>query len=210
MLRGKVGDEVILLDGKGTEAFAICVEGSRKSSRFMIQDLKRHAMVAQLELLGPLPKGRRFAYLCEKIQELGVCRYTPLSTEFSVREETGLSGRQKALDRFREACKQSRNPWLTELGEPLSLAEVAWGEDCMVLDVGGQSLWQQPLSAPHPKKLFFGPEAGWSSKERELFKDKGICSLSVGGHHLRMETAAVVGAGMVLDWMSCRFRHVSK
>jgi 16S rRNA (uracil1498-N3)-methyltransferase len=205
VLRGKVGDAVILMDGKGREAKAVCSSPHRKKSEFIIEQMKTFAQGPRLELIGPIPKGKRFPYLCEKIQELGVSRYSPLATEHSVREETSCSGKDKVIERFREACKQSRNPWQTELGDTVMFDDVDWNASCFVLDVGGMSMWsltsENRPSHAQPLKLFFGPEAGWSDRERQVFIDQGVTRLGVAAHHLRMESAAVVGSGMLLDYL---------
>jgi 16S rRNA (uracil1498-N3)-methyltransferase len=43
-----------------------------------------------------------------------------------------------------------------------------------------------------------GPEGGWSDKEREFFKQKGIKSVSLGKQVLRAETAAIAIASLIL------------
>jgi 16S rRNA (uracil1498-N3)-methyltransferase len=43
-----------------------------------------------------------------------------------------------------------------------------------------------------------GPEGGWSDKEREFFKQKGIKSVSLGKQVLRAETAAIAVASLIL------------
>ena len=76
----------------------------------------------------------------------------------------------------------------------------------VVLDVDGPSIWDFPESASNEKglQLVYGPEAGWSDAERELFKEAGCISLGLSTHHLRMETAAVLGAGVLLERMQRR------
>ncbi|MCX6717846.1 MAG: 16S rRNA (uracil(1498)-N(3))-methyltransferase [Candidatus Taylorbacteria bacterium] len=43
-----------------------------------------------------------------------------------------------------------------------------------------------------------GPEGGWSDKEREFFKQKGIKSVSLGKQVLRAETAAIAVSAIIL------------
>ena len=43
-----------------------------------------------------------------------------------------------------------------------------------------------------------GPEGGWSDKEREFFKQKGIKSVSLGNQILRAETAAIAVSAIIL------------
>ena len=201
VLRGREGDEVILMDGQGFEAEAQCVVKEKRRIAFAIQSLQNTPAGPQLNLCGPIPKCKRFPYMLEKIQELGVSSYTPLATEHSVREDYSDAVREKSVERLQDACKQSRSPWMMDLEPACTLSEVSLGANSVVLDVGGSSIWDFPIYAGQPIQLLFGPEAGWSEAERANFKTLGLRTLGLSANHLRMETAAMVGAGFVLEWM---------
>ena len=46
--------------------------------------------------------------------------------------------------------------------------------------------------------ILIGPEGGWSDKEREYFKQKGIKPVSLGAPVLRAETAAIASSVLIL------------
>lgn len=212
VLRGKRGFEVVLMDGLGWQAQGVCVAKEKRNVRFEIKSLYHQEARPDLALCGPIPKGRRFPYMLEKCQELGLPQWGALATEHSVREEFGESGRVKMEERLREACKQSRNPWLMKLEEPCALDEVLRTQDrqIVVLDVDADPIWgvRERLLEDRARSplLLYGPEAGWSDAERERFGELGLIRLGLSGHHLRMETAAVVGAAMVLEVLDDRSR----
>jgi len=43
-----------------------------------------------------------------------------------------------------------------------------------------------------------GPEGGWSSREREIFRSRQVESVAWSGLTLKTETAAVIAAGFLL------------
>ena len=107
VMRSKVGDEVVLFDGKGTEHTALVVAAAKKmlhleisSSRAIDRTVQREVTIAVA-----LPKGDRQKFLVEKLVELGVSRLVPLKTTRSVAVATG-----NVIDRMNrhviEASKQ--------------------------------------------------------------------------------------------------------
>lgn len=205
VLRGREGDEVVLMDGMGFEANAQCVAKEKRRIAFFLQSLLCTAAGPALNLLGPIPKSKRFPTMLEKLQELGVTSYAPLATEHSVREDYSDSVREKSIERLQDACKQSRSPWMMELLPAESLENVLMPKTGafkkIVLDVGGSSIWDFPPYDGEAVQLLFGPEAGWSTVEREHFQQQGLKTLGLSANHLRMETAAILGAGFLLEWM---------
>ena len=55
------------------------------------------------------------------------------------------------------------------------------------------------LSAPRNLRLMIGPEGGFSPKELEALRGAGAIPVALRGHVLRIETAAELGAGLILQ-----------
>ncbi|MBF0199224.1 MAG: RsmE family RNA methyltransferase [Planctomycetes bacterium] len=200
VLRGKVGYELNLMDGLGYMAKATCKGFNNKIVECMILDVKYYPRLGQLHVMGPIPKGRRFPYLLEKLQECGVSSWSSLSTEHSVREELSESMKKKINERLKDACKQSRNPWLMTIGESSPMGEELIKQpERMVLDVAGSYLRPGEIKCKSEASLIYGPEAGWSPSEIALFEEEQIPRVKIAGYHLRMETAALLGAGRILE-----------
>ena len=95
---------------------------------------------------------------------------------------------------------QSRQPFVMKVLEPRSL------DDVLAVDAPVVLLHQAaeaPLRACLPAeaaavRLVVGPEGGFGEEEVERAEKRGATSASLGPSTLRTETAAVVGAALVL------------
>ncbi|MFM7738093.1 MAG: RsmE family RNA methyltransferase, partial [Planctomycetota bacterium] len=86
VLRGKVGDEIGLLDGCGQEATAEVISARKNAVTVRVTELRTvdREPRRKLTLAVSLPKGDRQKVLVEKLTELGVQRLVPLKTQRSV------------------------------------------------------------------------------------------------------------------------------
>ena len=144
-----------------------------------------------------VPKGQRADWLAEKLGELGVTTWVPLLTERGIVEPGG-----NKVERWRRlaesAARQSRSPTVLEVVAPAKVAAV-------LNDIGPGVV----LTTERPagglvaaSVLYVGPEGGWSERELAGVRRGGGCGFaSLGETVLRVETAAIVAAGVVrLGW----------
>jgi len=68
----------------------------------------------------------------------------------------------------------------------------------VVLDPGGGGLDQVPEEPPAAVRILVGPEGGFAEAEVERAAERGALVVSFGRAVLRTETAAVVGAALLL------------
>lgn len=122
VMRGRVGDEIFLFDGVGG-LFRGVVDSISKS-KLEIQLLEQLVDCIEsplrLTIAAALPKGDRQKFLVEKLAELGVHRFIPISLERSVaRADSGV------ISRFQryviEAAKQCGRNFLMEIKEEMTL-----------------------------------------------------------------------------------------
>src|SRR5207245_4139508 len=102
--RLRPGDPVCLFNGDGHEYSAIVVACARKSVELNVVGVASppRELPFHLEVAAPLPKGDRGQFLIEKLTELGVTAFVPLSTERSI-----VHPRTERLERYViEASKQ--------------------------------------------------------------------------------------------------------
>lgn len=212
--RLRVGDELILFDGRGRLGHArlVLASGSQAARgvraarwRFARPEtvhVDRVLVVPPparcLTLVTAACKGQRLDWLVEKCTELGVGRLVLSRFERSVvRPETG---REEKLRRVAiEACKQCRRAWLPTIEVRASLAAVLGdtGHDALLVadpDEAAPSLasWLHG-HGPNVRRLtaVVGPEGGLTSRELELLRAAGAQIVRLADHILRVETAAV-------------------
>ena len=202
-LRRRAGDRVTLTDGAGTVA-----EGVVHSRSATAATVELGAVITVPKPPGPgltlalaVLHGQAMDWAVQKAVEVGVWRLVPLLAEHSQLRLRAARGRVHHWRRVaRAALKQCHRPWAMEVGDPLALAELArLGR----LDGGvlahpeGRPLGELP--AGHGSLLLVGPEGGLSTAEEELLDAAGWWRLRLGPFTLRAETAAVVGAALLIN-----------
>jgi 16S rRNA (uracil1498-N3)-methyltransferase len=204
-LRLRPGDQVSLADGKGAVAEGRLVEEADGKAVVEVGEARRVVRPGPVVsiALSP-PKGDRLAWAVQKLAELGVDETILIRTEHSVRawQEDRAGQAVVRLEAVaREAAMQARRPFLMEVRPPVPLEEA--------LNTAGAplvALWEgasEPLSACLPEeaggiRVVVGPEGGFSEREVATIRRGGAALASLGPGILRTETAAIVGAALVL------------
>ena len=197
-LRGAPGDFVQLCDGLGRIGEAeILPERQlvvRKVESFSEPQVKIHLYVSP-------PRRNKMDTLLKQSAETGIWRIVPVISENSVVVPDKISDRQLTL--LREGCKQSRNPFLPQMSDPVKFTEAL--DDSSSLDAvfyGDMTRAKSATELEPPLNIgfFVGPEGGFTDTEVELMKEKGCIPVSLGSWILRTETAVVAGAA-VLQYM---------
>ncbi|QEH37643.1 Ribosomal RNA small subunit methyltransferase E [Aquisphaera giovannonii] len=201
--RYAIGDRVEIFDGDGfvTEAEVVEIARDRVELVAVGPPILEEPPACPLTLATAMPKGERLDWLVEKATEVGVSRLVPLITERSVVDPRGSK-----LERLRrtivEASKQSGRSRLMVLDEPVSWPEMAtraFGGVRLIADPGGlpHSRWPEVARGPGVA-LAIGPEGGFSPGEVQLALDSCWHPVRLARSILRIETAALVGAALVL------------
>lgn len=198
--RLRVGDTVRLLDGAGMVADGT-IETLTKNALTVsiVQRQLVPAVTRSVHVVCALPKGDRQRYLLDMLTQIGITSFTPLLCERSfVKPKRALLERLQRV--MIEACKQSQNPFLPELRHPMELADImreitTGGCYCMVAHQHGDEF---QLPEQNTLYMLVGPEGGFTEPELKLMIDGGAVLVSLGANILRIETAAVTGAGLLL------------
>ena len=203
-LRANPGEKCRLMDGAGHFASAEVLPGK------MVKIL--HIESASCPA-GPLlhmyiapPRRQKMDLILRQATELGVWRIVPMTSERSVAlpDSDSVNGRWKEV--LFEACKQSGNPFLPQVAEPLrfndALADSA--AHCQIRFFGSVQAreCETPLEKPAAAAWFVGPEGGFSPTEEQQMLDQGIRPLHFGCWTLRVETAAVCGLCLIHEKFS--------
>jgi 16S rRNA (uracil1498-N3)-methyltransferase len=119
--RLRVGEQVELVDGRGTRARCTVVEVARDDVLLAVGERRLEpAPSPRLVVVQALPKGDRGELAVELMTEVGVDAVVPWAAARCVVQWKGERG-EKALRRWRstarEASKQSRRSWVPEVHE---------------------------------------------------------------------------------------------
>jgi len=190
-------------------------DGTGRVARALLASIGRSSIEAEILSVESVPvdngpgvvlalgvlHGQAMDWAVQKAVELGVRTLVPTITarvQISGRAAVGRLRHWRSISR--QALKQCRRPWEMEVGEPTALADLvaARGSSGGVLaDPGGAGLDSIPSSTPC--WLLVGPEGGLTSAERASLPAETWPRLCLGPHVLRADTAAVVGAALLIS-----------
>ncbi|HLQ31507.1 MAG TPA: RsmE family RNA methyltransferase [Chloroflexota bacterium] len=197
VLRLRDGEQVAVFDGAGGEWLAQVNGESAEICRPVETPAEPET---QLTLFQALIKPARFEWVLQKGTELGIVRFVPFLAERSV-----ASGEKPS--RWRsivvEAAEQSRRRIVPDVAPALSFEDaIAEATREGVPFMPWEGVERPKLSSVHrPARkmtLIIGPEGGFSEAEVERARSRGAVAVSLGRRILRSETAAIVGATLLL------------
>ncbi len=200
VLRKKKGDEIRLIDGKGTEAVAtITSDNPKKCSGEIIQRIfhkptrNYHLHIA----ISPTKSIERIEWMIEKCIEIGVDEISFIETKQSERDKINLERCEKIAI---SAIKQSKQFFLPKIHPMQSFASfldqtedvsnkwIAWCES----DKTGHLMHLMPDPKNTKNIICIGPEGDFTPQEVEAAKAHNFAPCSLGSTILRSETAAVL------------------
>lgn len=221
VLRARVGDCVVALDGSGDEYVVRLDTLSAHQAAGAIRERRSGVgePATHITLYQGLLKADKIEYALQKGTELGVSRFAPLVFERSVSRNMPSASRMQRWRRIiREAAEQSGRSRLPTLADAASFEDaldrieqpalLAWEcesanglRDALLrlkassntdnADVDGNG------SAPRIG-IIVGSEGGVTDAEAAQARDRGIATVSLGKRVLRAETAGVIAAAAVL------------
>lgn len=198
VLRSEAGDAVEAFDAIGNRAPAV-VTALRPAVVIQVAAIIAAApAAAALTVASAVPKGDRADGMVEKLCELGVTAFIPLRTARSVVHPEGAGKLSRWQRIAAEAARQSHRSGVMAI-EPLAdlpaVLDRFAGALAVFLSTGQGVATLIELTEP-PALLLVGPEGGWTEGEEALMRGRGLTPASLGTTILRIETAAVVAAGI--------------
>ncbi len=202
VLRLRQGDQLVVVDGRGTWAEAVIEQIHGKQCQISIHSRKPGWGLPSYGLhvaMAPTKQIDRFEWFIEKATEIGITSITPLLCDHSERKEV----KHERLMRVAVAAmKQSMKAWHPTL-LPMTrfddfLLNETEGIKCIAHCREGEkeSLW----NAIQPTKsttILIGPEGDFSQEEIMHAIQAGYHQVSLGYSRLRTETAGVVATHTV-------------
>ncbi|MCH2202955.1 MAG: 16S rRNA (uracil(1498)-N(3))-methyltransferase [Fuerstiella sp.] len=206
VLRLSVGDEVELFDGSGASASASVANVSRNRVDLTVNNLRESGALSRARLIvaAAPPRGDRLKSMVEKLTEIGVDDFIPLRTVRSV-----VDPRQSKLEKLRTtvigAMKQSGRNHLMKIHEAtdfsVALRTAAAERQIISLAHPGDIARTATETEQRDTLLLIGPEGGFTREEVLQASDYGATRISWPEGILRIETATVVFAGLLISRM---------
>jgi 16S rRNA (uracil1498-N3)-methyltransferase len=197
VMRLKIGDNVLLIDGKGIAYNGeICSEHPKKCQVRILSTqngLGMHNYYLHLAI-APTKSMDRMEWLVEKAIEIGVDEITPVICERSERREIKIDRLEKVAI---VALKQSMNAFLPKINEAIRFND--WirqdhaGLKMIAHCAEDQKQTINKLYSKGEKAIaLVGPEGDFSATEIKAAIANGFEAISLGKNRLRTETAGIV------------------
>ncbi len=210
VMRLRVGDTVLLFNGRDGEWVAEITAAERKSVDLQVTEPTRAQSPAGdlWYLFAPLKRGR-LDYIVQKATELGAAKIKPVETRYT-------NVKKLNSDRLRanivEAAEQCGVLSVPQFGEYLSLESVLenWDPVRRIVYCDETAPIADPVAAlagiaPGPLAVLIGPEGGFSGEERaRLAAMNCVTPIALGPRVMRADTAGVAALALVQavlgDW----------
>lgn len=207
VLRMQPGQVVEVLDGQG-QVYVVRLEQVRPRETWgRVVDVRPAGGEPPLQvvLFQALLKGERMDWVLQKGTEVGVTRFVPMITRYTVVRRRDKRERwTRILTEAAEQCGRAYIPRLEDVvGWEKALA-AAFTSEVVLMAHGSQEVLplRQVLAEMSQKAqdvaLLVGPEGGFAPEEVAQAITRGVHLVSLGPRTLRAETAAVVFATLLL------------
>jgi 16S rRNA (uracil1498-N3)-methyltransferase len=204
VLRLGVGDEVEVFDAAGNRAAARIISATAGGvSVEIIEMLPAGCATVRLTIAAAIPKGARADWMIEKLSELGVDVFIPLATARAVVLPRGAEKQQRWVRLATESARQSGRAGVMKI-ERLTDFQIVLKQSepnkvaYLSLEDSAQPISEFLESAGPAMTLLIGPEGGWADDELAKFRAAKTSAVALTQTTLRVETAAIAAAAMVL------------
>lgn len=197
------GDTVELLDGRGWRGLAAVIGVTKAAKGEWVlavevrETVEEEPTRPQVHVLASPPKGERLEEMIDQLSQAGAASWSPLVAARTV--VSPRAGKMLRAERVAsEAAKQCGRLWTMSIGEPVRLADaLARTDPRLVLadPSGGPFTYEDEAQIA----LLVGPEGGFAEEELGAAAKAGASVCRFGRHVMRVETAAVVATGVILD-----------
>jgi 16S rRNA (uracil1498-N3)-methyltransferase len=210
VLRSKIGDDIIVFDGKGSSYKAVIKSITMKDVLAeVIEAVQSDAESPfNIVLIQGLLKGEKMELIIQKTTELGVKEIIPaITTRSQVRDTNKLSRWKKVAE---DASRQSGRTEVPHIHEPISFDNIFSDtspynsyfrrfKGLLFWEEGGIRLnkVKEKLGECLSLIVAIGPEGGFTEEEVKTAESNGFIITSIGNRILRAETAAISATTIV-------------
>lgn len=207
VLRMKAGDEVLLINGEGTECLSRIISITDEAVELVITERRVCSADPEIavSLFQCLPKQGKMELIIQKCVELGVSEIIPTVSRRCV---VKLDGKDNKLVRWnkvsQEASKQCGRASVPKVASPVSMERIDLSPfDIALIAYENEdrlTLKQALKDNPSAKSiaLMIGPEGGFEHVEVESILERGGMAVSLGRRILRTETAGMAALAQIM------------
>jgi 16S rRNA (uracil1498-N3)-methyltransferase len=203
VLRLQAGDEICLFDARGGEATARVLVHDKRQLLCEVGEPRALARgPSRLTLIVCVPKAAKLELIVRMATELGVHAIALAHSERSIPKLSKESPKLERLQRIAiEACAQSERAWAPELSGPLPLVAAAAAAPSGATKLVFWESAREPLAFDGGREVWaiVGPEGGISESDLSVLLQSGYVPVGLGPGILRVETACVAVATLLLD-----------
>src|SRR4029453_14837560 len=210
VLRMRVGEKVVLFNGRGHEITAEIVDlGVDKIGLRKLHQAETPPLQCRIVLGQAIPKGKNMDLIVQKAVEIGAAEIAPIISDRTIVQVDSESAAQKQSKWNQmdvKGAKQCGQNWLPHVHAPRKLSEffsVAPEKSFDLQLIGSLQPGAQHLkkvladySSEHQHRprsvlMFFGPGGDFPPAELELARRHGCQPITLGPIILRVETATI-------------------
>lgn len=208
-LRARVGEKLLLIDENKFQYETVISEINSNEIICEIKDSYQSQRDLDFDLYlaqSPLRSDAQLTIM-EKATELGARGVYPVITDNCALAKSVLDKKHEKWQKVMfEASKQCERAVVPTCFEPTTLEKVLALNFDKILVLAERSteismkdyLTQNPIKKGEKVLTIIGPEGGFSQKEFEFFKQKGLPLISLGDLILKAETAVIVTLGNIV------------
>ncbi len=206
VLRLKIGEKIVLFDGKGNEAMGAITSSQGKQITVQIEKTSKKDEVEKnnIVLYCAILKRENFELVVQKATETGINEIVPIITSRTVKTGLNMDRLEKII---KEATEQSGRNIIPTIHEPLSFKESVEkakenGLNILFHTSEAPIFFECLTSSPEKNKcfgIFIGPEGGFTEEEIILAKENDFKIASLGDFVLRGETAAIIASYLAVN-----------
>ena len=207
VLRGKVGQEIQITDGKGKMGKGIVSQINSKSVEIDLNEVIENHEKRPYKIhiaIAPTKSMERMEFFMEKATEIGIDEISFLKTFHSERKNINLDRCRKILV---SAVKQSLKVYVPQLNDLVKFNDFVkenHPENKLIAHCDEDFTRLNFKEFIQPQKdylILIGPEGDFSKEEIELALQNGFTGISLGNQRLRTETAAL-NAIFAANWIN--------
>lgn len=210
VLRYKLGDKLIVVDGSGKVMEVFIIEISDEMVIAEVKEVLDNNTESPIELILAqcLPKGDKMELVVQKAVELGVSTIYPIVSENCVvkYDEKKKMARQikwqKIADEAAKQCGRTILPTVESVTELKIFLENIDSNLEALMCYEGEA--EEPIKKILAESLanrflvLIGPEGGFTKNEVEICQKAGLKIATLGKRILRTETAAIAASAIVM------------